>query len=247
MILLKKHIFLSFLALVTVLSFSFVFSPLWAQEGDSAGGNVSSVKESLEKKGKTSPAKAADRVPGGNFEEKDFRPRVDEESRGSLMFQVVLILFLLAGGFYLFYRFVSRKVGFRSSGEGIMETLSAVSLGPGRYVYIVDVVGRVLVLGVTDSNVTLLREIEDRDEKDRIRLMSSQTTIPRGKNLGELLSTVIGGLVDRLEELKEGRGKKNKMRNFGDILDRGDTEKVDDNVDFLKSQKNRLRKINEDD
>ncbi len=214
-----------------------------SSEAEVAVTKDSPLKEKLNSitEGKKSSGSKA-QVPGGNFQEKDFGPKVDDESRGWLMFQVLLILSLLAGGFYLFYKFVSQKAGFRSSGEGVMETLSAISLGPGRYVYIIDVVGRVLVLGVTDNSVTLLSEIEDRDEKDRIRLLSSRSEATQGKGFGEFLSESVSRLVDRMGELKSRDGKQERGGGFSDLL-----EQESDDVTFLRSQKNRLKKMNGDD
>ena len=72
---------------------------------------------------------------------------------------------LLVGGFYYFFRFVTRKVGIQMLGRDVVQVLSVVPIGQNKYLQVVDLAGRVLVLGVTDSNINFITEItgEGRD------------------------------------------------------------------------------------
>jgi|GEM_PF-4169166 len=221
--------------LAVMLTASFSYSQ------DKTGGKVKSGTEKAAEKTlkKETPRKA----PGEGFEEKDFGPKVDEDSYGWLLFQVVLILGFLAGGFYMFYRFISRKTGLQVSGQDVVQTLSAVPMGPGKSLYIVDVAGKIFMLGVTDSNINLITEVTDKDEKDRIRLLSSRSAPVQGKNFGEFLTDGLSMVIEKVGDLKNRKKTdKSSEKKFEDYLGDNDID-----VDYLKSQKNRLKKMNGND
>ena len=69
---------------------------------------------------------------------------------------------------YFASRFLSGRFQRQSSETGgrLMEHLA---LGPNKSVCVVEIGGRVLLLGVTDHQITLLGEIEDPEEIDRLR------------------------------------------------------------------------------
>ncbi len=207
--------------------------------------NVSDSKvpqKNVEETKKETVKKENAKAPGQGFEEKDFAPKIGEDSYGWLLFQVVLILGLLAGGFYYFYRFVSKKAGFQASGQDVVQTLSAVPMGPGRYLYIIDVAGKVFMLGVTDNNINLITEIEDKDEKDRIRLLSSKSTVDHGKSFGDLFSENIGKLFDKIDGIRKTRKAPGTRKKFSEYIDEDELD-----VEYLKSQKSRLKKMNGND
>ena len=72
--------------------------------------------------------------------------------------------------------FIQKKSGFGSNDFG--KTLGIIPLDGKHYLYIVDVMGRMLVLGVTDSNINLLTEITDKDTIDAFRLKYGQSRTP---------------------------------------------------------------------
>jgi flagellar biogenesis protein FliO len=55
-----------------------------------------------------------------------------------------------------------------------MQIHAAMPLGQNKMVQLLEVGNKILVLGITDSNINLLKEITDRDEVDRIKLQSSK-------------------------------------------------------------------------
>ena len=73
---------------------------------------------------------------------------------------LALILVLLIGGFYLMRRLMPSRIRGRLAGKGI-KVLSQHALGPKRALTVVEVFGQVLLLGVTDQNISLLTKIDD--------------------------------------------------------------------------------------
>ncbi len=191
----------------------------------------SEVKRDITQEGK----EAAEKAPGEGFAEDDFRPKVEEESYGWLMLKTLLVLGLLAVGFYMFFRFIQQKSGIQLSGQNVVQVLSVVPLGPGKTLHVVDMAGKVFLLGASENNISLLTEIKDKDEIDRIRLLSSRTAPVAGKGFQEFLTEQVGKAVSFINQKREGKGRVYKMEEVsGEDLD----------VSYLNSQKNRLKKMN---
>lgn len=164
----------------------------------------------------------------GNFQNEQSEP----ESYGWLIFKTIFVIGLLVGGFYYFFRFVTRKVGIQMLGRDVVQVLSVVPIGQNKYLQVVDLAGRVLVLGVTDSNINFITEIQEKDEIDRIRLMSTRPVAHEAAPFQEFLAKQLGKIIG-----KKDAGavvEAHEPRPFGDT----------DRLDYLKRQRERLRKIN---
>ncbi len=65
---------------------------------------------------------------------------------------------------------LQKKGGFGSNVFG--KVLGILPLDNKRFIYLVDIMGKVLVLGVTDSNINLLSEITDKATIDSLRFQN---------------------------------------------------------------------------
>ena len=180
-------------------------------------------------------------VPGQTFTEEDFKPQIEEESAAWLIIKTMLVLGLFIGGFYYFYKFVAQKSGINLSGQEAIRILSTVSLGTNKFIQIVDVAGKIFLLGVTDNNINLLTEIKDKEEIDRIRLLSSRSTGVQGATFQDFLSGQIGWVADKVSEIRSRRSKKQSKRSMKEFS----SEEFD--MSYINNQKNRLKKMNGDD
>jgi len=183
-------------------------------------------------------------VPGQNFVEDDFRPQIEEESASWLVIKTIFVLALFIGGFYAFYKFVAQKSGMNLSGQEAIRILSTVSLGTNKFIQIVDVAGKIFLLGVTDNNINLLTEIKDREEIDRIRLLSSRSTLVQGVAFQDFIAGQIGRVADKISELRS-RGNKRQWKSGGYKKEELSSEEFD--MSYINKQKNRLKSMNGDD
>lgn len=194
------------------------------EEGDAAGA----VKgDALKVKNEEPPLK--------DFAVDDFRPKVEEESYGWTIFKLLFILGLMGGGFYFFFRFVTQRAGINVLGRNVVNVLSIVPVGQNKFLQVVDLADRVLVIGVTDTNINLITEITSRDEIDRLRLLSSKSPDEAPPGFSEYLAEFISGVVNKINSIKKGRAKK---------IPPAGPERNDDYLDYLKDQKSRLKKMN---
>lgn len=102
-------------------------------------------------------------------------PAATQSSWLSTISYIISLLFvfaLIAGLAYFTSRFLGNKLSFRGKSKStkILETLP---LGPNKCIYVVEIAGSVMLLGVTDKEITLLKEIVDEIEIEKIRTSAS--------------------------------------------------------------------------
>ena len=170
-----------------------------------------------------------------DFKDEDFKPKVEEESSVWLFIKMILLLGIFGGGFYYFYRFVTKKTGMNLFGGEAIKVLSIVPLGQNKFLHVVDLAGKVLVIGVADSTINLISEITEKDQVDRIRILSSRTPPPdmRHGGFNDYISKQIGRIIDRIQEFKH---RERKIR----------SAPVDNpaDIEYLRLQRSRLKNLN---
>lgn len=191
--------------------------------------------KAVSKENESSGGAVTEGVPKKEYRDDDFKPAVEDESTAWMFFKMLLVLALFAGGFYYFYRFVTKKTGVNLFGGEAIRVLSIVPLGQNKFLQIVDLAGRLLVIGVSDGGVSLITEVTDRDEIDRIRILSSRTPPPAkgGGGFHDQIMRQIGRFIERVQGMRRaGRG----MSAADHAAD----------MEYLRLQKSRLQKMNGD-
>jgi flagellar protein FliO/FliZ len=168
------------------------------------------------------------------------KPEVEESSYGWLFFKTVIILGLFGLGFYFFFKYVTKKSGFMSTGSGAANILSILPIGQNKFIHIVDIGGRLLVLGVTENSINLITELKEKDEIERVRLQSSKTTPIQQHSFQDFVMENVGSLVEFVGRTKKSLEKK-KEKKREPIVDEYINE---DNVDYIRNQRERLRRLN---
>lgn len=106
------------------------------------------------------------------------------------LFAVILIAFALSWA-------IQKKGGFGFGGNVFGKVIGVLPLDSKRFIYLVDIVGRVIVLGVTDNNINFLCEISDKDTVDSLRLQGQTTTMP---GMEKIFSFLKGSKEDRQDD-----------------------------------------------
>ena len=91
---------------------------------------------------------------------------------GALLFRTILSLIVVFGILYLVVFGLKKAMGQKGSGKnsGIsLKVIGSTFLGPKKAVYVVQVIDRVLILGVTDAQVSMLSEISDEETLKTLR------------------------------------------------------------------------------
>jgi len=88
-------------------------------------------------------------------------------STAAYLVSLFVIFVFVVGLAYFAARFIGGKFAQQKLGYG-GRILSHLPLGPNRSVCVIEMSGRVFMLGVTEHSITLLTEITDADEIDRL-------------------------------------------------------------------------------
>lgn len=214
-------------------------APLYSQQAGNQNTQTNSVTNT------DNNPQAEESVPGQGFEDKDFGPQVEEESVIWMIFKTLIVLGLFVGGFYMFYKFVTQKAGLQVSGHEAIKIMSMVPVGPNRTLQLIDVAGRVYLLGISESGISMLTEIKDKEEIDRIRLLSSRSTPVKDLTFQDFIADQVGWVVDRFHDVKD---KINEKRSHGGGKARvQEISEKDFDMSYLNKQKKRLKTINDED
>jgi flagellar protein FliO/FliZ len=99
-------------------------------------------------------------------------PKPVEYSSGLSMITYILSLLItfavVIGLAYFASRFLGKKMG-RMGAMGHHKIIATLPLGTNRAVYIVEIAGKFLALGVTDHSITVLQEITDQIEIEKMK------------------------------------------------------------------------------
>jgi len=188
--------------------------------------NTDDAKSEYFKKVKdTMKSDASSGTPGNEKDNKNIkRLKIDYFSYFKIIILLGVIIFIIYALSYLLKRYLKIK---GQIGEGAAVVLSQ-SLGPGKWLQVVNVFGKYLVLGITNDRINLLTEITDQKEIERIEV-----------NLNTRKAEDGSSFLDIVSDLLKNKFKKEKAQ-----ADKFDYES--DSVDFLKKQRERLDNLKDD-
>lgn len=134
--------------------------------------------------------------------------------------ETILVLLLFALGVYGVFRFIQKKRGMLQDDSESIIILANNSLGNNRALQIVRVGTRAYLIGVAENSISLISEITEKEVIDRLSLQRESSTSAGSEGFMEKLFSVLG---------REGR-KPGVSQQQG-------------NLDFLKSQRDRLQNL----
>lgn len=181
-------------------------------------------------------------APIRDFKEEEFAPKTEDESYIWMILKTIIIMAMLVGGFYTFFRYITKRAGIQTMGGDVMQILSVIPVGQNKFIQIVDVAGRVLLLGISDSGINLITEIKEKDEIDRLRILSTRQR-PQQEPAGfqDFITKQIGKIIEKIQEKRTGLKKNPSSSEYSSHSDESGVD-----MDYLKSQRTRLKKLNGD-
>ncbi len=206
--------------------------------------------------GTSAPAESAGETTGAAAEV--FGSKEEGPSFFSVVFRFLGLTALMILILYAGLRFLRARGGPLAGTGDLVQVVATVPLMQGRFLQIVDLAGQLLVLGVSDSGVHLVTEIEDSRLHDRIRLWQAERSrLPSPAGMLERLTGVLKNSEFRFWH-QEGRGTEKSGPGFKEWLSRyapapGGTVAAEEFSagaaeqeslsELLKSQRNRLSSL----
>jgi flagellar biogenesis protein FliO len=148
-------------------------------------------------------------APDYEYTEPDF-----DQNRTSyplLILRTVAVLAVIVIVIYLIFRFLLRSRNRVIADTEMIRVLATFPLAANRLIKVVDIAGKILVLGVTDANITLITEVEDKELVDRIRLLSSKEGADRGSFKEQFLKLLGGRGLSRATDAGQLRGYRDRI------------------------------------
>jgi len=137
--------------------------------------------------------------------------------------KMFVILALVLGMILGFLWFMRRLSGQGAPKDSPIKVLHTQTLGGSRSLQVVEVGTEILLVGVSDSGVTLVKDLGGTEAADTFRLAASQGKPAAGpKGFADLLGALLGVKAKIRPEVGEP---------------------VDNSSDFLKKQRERLKKL----
>lgn len=128
-----------------------------------------------------------------------------------LILRTVAVLAVIVVVIYLIFRFLLRSRSRVIADTEMIRVLATFPLAANRLIKVVDIAGKILVLGVTDANITLITEVEDKELVDRIRLLSSKEGADRGSFKEQFFKLLGGKGLSRAKDAGYLRGYRDRI------------------------------------
>lgn len=138
--------------------------------------------------------------------------------------RMIVVLALVLAAIYGVYRLLKRFTRPKLADDSAVKVLASTSLGQGKALHVVSLGSKAYLIGATDSSVSLVAEVEDKDFIDSLALQAALAPASKpsaGRDFTELLAGLMGPKGGRRAGGKAQRGE----------------------GDFLAGQRERLRKF----
>lgn len=162
------------------------------------------------------------------------------------LLRMVLVLALVVGLIYALYYFLKRSRDGSTEQSSFISLLSSQSLPGGKQLHIIDVAGRVYLLGAADGSINLITEIDDKASIDELRLQASRKQL-QGANFSQLLSGFFSKSQSADNPVSREADADGDQISFSE--NSNSLEHVEDaqqspmNFDFIRRQRERLKKL----
>jgi flagellar protein FliO/FliZ len=153
--------------------------------------------------------------PAYDYEDPDFN-----EGRVSyplMILRTIAVMGVIIIGIYFLFRLLLKNRNRLVTDSEIVTVLVTYPLAANRIIQVVDIGGQVLVLGVSESNINLITELEDQEVIDRIKLSSSKEKTGTA-TFRDTFMNLIGGKAftkpGQISHLSSYKRRINRMRKF---------------------------------
>jgi flagellar protein FliO/FliZ len=118
-----------------------------------------------------------------------------------MLFALAIVLGLMLGAAYFFKRFLPRTSG-GSNDNSLINIIASRYLGPRSSIMLVEILGKVIVIGISANQMSHLATISETEALDRLRHMVTQEKSPPS-------------FVDHLKRNKVVVGALNRFGKYG--------------------------------
>ncbi len=146
----------------------------------------------------------------------------DTEDKGpsyfSLVVKTLFILGLFGLGVYVIFKYISQKQGLMAPNLNMIKLITSLPVGTNRFIQIIEIGNNYFLIGVSENNINLIKEITDKETMNLIQVMKSQKSPAHEKIIfTEFLKNILSGLTKKIpkgDNLKFLRKQKDRLHNL---------------------------------
>ncbi|MDX1961449.1 MAG: flagellar biosynthetic protein FliO [Leptospiraceae bacterium] len=139
---------------------------------------------------------------------------LEKEESGSVLLwilvRVTIVLAILVGAAYYGMRFINKNQAARFPVKGAIKVLSSVSIGPGKQIQIIEVSGILLIVGVSEHSITLIKEIDSQEIKQKL-VLEADSFQPPNENFLDALFNITKREFSSVKEKKSVENSDEEM------------------------------------
>ncbi len=149
--------------------------------------------------------------------------------------RMILVLALVLGAMYLVFKVLKRIGKPKAADDSSIRILASASIGAGRALHVVTLGEKAYLLGATDSSISLIDRVEDREYLDALALKAAtEAGAPRAD-----FAAILGSLLPKGKKAKDGKGRSLAAGGFSG--DEAFEARV--SADYLAEARERVKKL----
>ena len=139
-----------------------------------------------------------------------------------LLFKMIFALAVVAGAAYAVFYFMKKNMKDVNDSDPFLRRVSSLALGQGKSVQVVTLQNNAYLLGVTDSNINLLAQIQDEQLTNAMNLYADKNeNVKKPRSFSEILEMFMPQSKEKVSENVYG-------------------QPAEDAADLIKKQRERL-------
>ena len=111
---------------------------------------------------------------------------------GWLFVRMILVLLIVVACIYAVFYFVKKSTNTGNQTDPYLKKVASITLSPGKSVQVITLQNHCYILGVSDSAVQLISELEDKDLIDAMNLNADAEPTGKVKDFASMLASAMG-------------------------------------------------------
>lgn len=121
-------------------------------------------------------------------------PQQKQPSSFWIFFRMILALAIVAGAVYAIFRFFKGNVEAQNKADPFLRNVSHITLSPGKSIYIVTLLDKAYILGVTDSSISQIGEVTDKELIQSMNLYADKNSnVKKPRSFADILDIFMPG------------------------------------------------------
>jgi flagellar biogenesis protein FliO len=131
-----------------------------------------------------------------------------------LVLRTLAVLAAIIVGIYLIFRLFLKRKNKIVTDTGLIKVLSSYPLAANRVIQVVEIAGKIMILGVSESSINLITEVGDQEFIDKIKLLSSKESKVGGSFKDQIFKLMGGKRFQKAGQISNINSYKKRVSKF---------------------------------